>query len=66
MVTLIGVKNSAGESDEDEASTHEKLSSAGKKGASTRWTRAKKRVSLFPGFHVMNKNLYGTLVFAGF
>ncbi|XP_057371711.1 uncharacterized protein LOC130692579 isoform X2 [Daphnia carinata] len=38
-------QNSAGESEEDEPSTHEKLSAAGKKGASTRWARAKKRDS---------------------
>lgn len=36
------------ESEENEESTHEKLSSAGKKGAATRWARAKKQVSSFP------------------
>ena len=39
------LKNSEEEGDEADMSTHDKLSAAGKKGAATRWARAKKRVS---------------------
>ena len=31
-------------------STHDKLSAAGKKGAATRWSRAKKRVKFYFAF----------------